>query len=266
MFHSWRSGESGLQVVALNESKEQLFWSHVNRDPLDFFWFIYDWKLFRDKTRIWLALEDEQVEGLLLVHRDFVVQFRGSREAVRLLLDYASVAENAEVQAPLDCEDLVTSKYASGHKVHMTLMHLGRGEENVEISTVPVRLEVEDAEEVAALLREADPVWWGQLTTERLATALKEAYWVGIRQDWKIVSVGSTRLTELGVCNIGIVATRDEYRNRGYATSIVSALVKEILKNSQTAIIHVLADNGSAIRTYKKAGFKPYRTCIAIRT
>lgn len=256
-----------MHVAALDESTERLFWDHVSRDPLDYFWFVYDWKLYREKTRIWLALDNAgRVVGLLLVHRDVIVQFRGSREAVKMLQGYAPITEGAEVQTPLDCEDLVASKYGSGHKMHMTLMRLNKGEENVQISTVPVRLGSEDAAEVAALMREADPVWWGDMTTERLATWLKEAYWIGIKRDRNVVSVGSTRLTELGICNIGIVATREEYRNRGYATSIVSVLVKEILNSAHTAIIHVLTDNVPAIRTYAKTGFKPYKTYLAIRT
>jgi len=256
-----------LHVAVLDESMEKRFWEHVNRDLLDFFWFIYDWKLYPDKTKIWLALDDNDgIAGLLLVHRDSVVQFRGSRDAVKALLDYAPISEDAEVQAPLDCEDLVTSKCGSEYRVHMMLMKLLKGEEDIQISTVPERLGVGDAEQVVALLREADPVWWGDMTAERLlAGSTQEALWVGIRQKGEIVSVGSARLTELGTNNIGIVATRQEYRNRGYATSITSALVKEILKNAQTAIIHVLADNAPAIRTYTKAGFKPYKTYLAIR-
>jgi len=257
----------GLHVVTLDESMENLFWNHVNRDPLDFIWFIYDWKLYRDKTKIWLALDDaRKVVGLLLVHGGTIVQFRGSREAVSALLGYAPVVEDVEVQAPLDCEDLVTGKYGSKYKVHMVLMSMERGEEQIQITTAPDRLGVEDAEEIAALMRQADPVWWGGVTTERAANSLKEAYWVGIRRDGKVVSVGSARLTELGICNIGVIATREEYRNRGYATSVVSALVQEILKNARTATIHVLADNAPAVLAYTKAGFKPYKTYLAIRT
>ena len=257
-----------MHVVALDEGMEKLFWEHVNRDPLEFFWFVYDWKLYPDKTKIWLALDDnDKIAGLLLVHRDTVVQFRGIRDAVNALLDYAPVPEGAEVQSPLDCEDLVVGKYGSRYKVRLMLMNLTKGEENIQISTVPERLGVGDAEEVVALLREADPVWWGEMSAERLAAgSLKEALWFGIRQNGKLVSVGSARLTKLGVNNIGIIATKKEYRNRGYATSITSALVKEILKTSHTTIIHVLADNTPAVRTYTKAGFKPCKTYLAIRT
>jgi ribosomal protein S18 acetylase RimI-like enzyme len=227
----------------------------------------YDWKLYRDKTKIWLALDDaRKVAGLLLVHGGTIVQFRGSCEAVKALLDYAPVVADAEVQAPLDCEDLVTGKYGSKYNVYMTLMCMERGEEQVHITTEPEKLGVEDAEEVAALMREADPVWWGGVTTERASNSLKEAYWVGIKRDGKVVSIGSARLTELGICNIGVIATREEYRNRGYATSIVSALVREILKKAHTATIHVLDDNTPAVRAYTKAGFNPYKTYLAIKT
>lgn len=255
-----------MRAVSVADGYEKVFWDYVNRDPLDYYFFIFDMRLNREKTKVSMAVDGERVMGLMLVYADYVVQLRGDHEAVKMLLDYAPVVEGAEVQAPLDCEDLVASKYASGHKVHMMLMSLRRGEESIQITNVPVKLGVEDAEEVVALMREADPVWWGEMTTERLATSLKEAYWVGIRMDGKVASVGSTRLTELGTCNIGIIATKEEYRNRGYATSIVSVLVKEILKNSQTAIIHVLADNAPAIRAYTKAGFEPYKTYLAIRT
>jgi predicted GNAT family acetyltransferase len=95
--------------------------------------------------------------------------------------------------------------------------------------------------------------------------SLQEAFWMGIKQDGKIVSVGMTRLVDFA-SNIGVAATRKEFRNRGYATSIVSALAEEILKTSPAAIIHVISDNGPAIRAYSKVGFNPYRTYLSIRT
>ncbi|HXX87579.1 MAG TPA: GNAT family N-acetyltransferase, partial [Candidatus Acidoferrum sp.] len=93
----------------------------------------------------------------------------------------------------------------------------------------------------------------------------QEAFWLGIKQDRTIVSVGMTRLVGFA-SNIGIAATREEYRNKGYATSIVSELVREILTISPTAIIHVIKGNEPAIRAYSKVGFKPYKTYLFIRT
>jgi len=233
---------------------------------LNYWFFISDLKLRRNQTKIWLAMEDQKVEGLLLVYHDYVVQLRGTREAVRLLLNQVTL-EKVDLQAPLGFDDLVLDKYRPQVKEEIVLMHLSRGDEKIQIGTTPEKLSVEDAEEISQILRNEDPVWWGDFTAERLKLGFIEAnagtYWLGIRRDQKIVSAGMTRIVDFG-SNISIVVTRKEYRNRGYATSIVSALVQEILKASSTALIHVLKDNAPAIRTYSKVGFKPYKPYLSI--
>jgi len=246
----------------LDKSLEKAFWNHVNRDPLNYYFFISDMKLRPDQTKIWLAMEDQKIEGLLLVYRDYIVQLRGSREAVRLLLNQVTL-EKVDLQAPLGYDDIVLDRYRPKVKEEIVLMHLSKGEEKTQISTAPERLSVEDAEEISQIMKNEDPVWWGDLTAERLKSALSDACWLGIRQDQRIASAGMTRIVDFG-SNISVVVTRKEYRNRGYATSIVSALVQEILKASSTALIHVLSDNASAIRTYSKVGFRPYKSYLSI--
>ncbi|NIV44893.1 GNAT family N-acetyltransferase [Candidatus Bathyarchaeota archaeon] len=88
--------------------------------------------------------------------------------------------------------------------------------------------------------------------------------WLGVKVRGELVSLGSARLTEwAGV--VGVVATQKTHRNRGYATSIVSELVKRILENQPTALIYVLVENLSAIRAYSKVGFEPYRRYFFMR-
>jgi len=93
----------------------------------------------------------------------------------------------------------------------------------------------------------------------------ESVFWLGIRKDGRLVSVGNVRFVDFA-SNIGVVATDEDYRGRGYATSIVSALVEEILKRSPTALIHVIADNAPAVQAYSKVGFKPYKTYLSIRS
>lgn len=252
-----------MKVMPLEEGLEKNFWSHVSQDPAHYHFFIFDWKLKRDQTKILMAMEGEKIEGLMLVYRNYVVQLRGKHEAVRLLLDQLNL-EKVELQAPLDCEDMILKKYAPKVKDEMILMCLRKGEEKIQIKTVPVRLGVKDAEEIADLMRKADPEWWGEVTAEGLRSGMDSAFWLGIKPDQKIVSIGMARLVDFG-SNISVVATDEQYRNKGYATSIVSALVREILKTSSTALIHVLTDNAPAIRAYSKVGFKPYKTYLSIR-
>jgi len=252
-----------LKVVSVVDGYEQTFWDYVNRDPLNYCFFIFDWRQNRDKTRILLAMEGKKVEGSMLVYCDYIVQLRGSRETVKLLLDRLSLT-SVELQAPLDCEDLVLVKFRPKIREEMILMRLRRGEERIRITTVPTKLGAEDVEEIADLMRTADPGWWGEVTAERIRSRIGDAFWLGIKQDGRIVSVGATRLTDFG-SNIHVAATKEQHRNRGYATSIVSALVKEILKTSSIALIHVISDNAPAIRAYSKVGFKPYKTYLSIR-
>lgn len=252
-----------MRIVPLNESCEKVFWNHVNQDPSNYYFFIFDWKQRRDQTRILMAIEGENVEGLMLIYRDAIVQLRGNREAVETLLGNLDL-DKVELQAPLECEDLVLRKYKPTFRVEMMLMRLLKREEHIQVRHEPERLTVEDAEEIADLMRSAFPEWWGDITTDMQKKMMEDALWLGIKRDDKIVSVGSTRLTDFG-CNIGIVATHEQYRNMGYTTSIVSALLKEILKTSFTALIRVLSDNAPAVHVYSKVGFKPYKTYLFIR-
>jgi predicted GNAT family acetyltransferase len=87
---------------------------------------------------------------------------------------------------------------------------------------------------------------------------------LGIKRDSKLVSIGLTRFMDFG-SNIGAIATDRNYRNQGFATSIVSALVQEILKHSPSALIHVLKDNIPAVKVYSTVGFKPYKEYLLMR-
>jgi predicted GNAT family acetyltransferase len=252
-----------LKVVSIENGLEQTFWNQVSQDSLDYYFFILDLKEQREKTKILLAMEEQKVKGLMLVYADYIVQLRGTRKAVKLLLDSVDL-EKVELQALLDCEDIVLRKYKPHARHELVLMSLGKGEENIQINHSPVRFGVEDAGEVAEIMSKADPEWWGETTTERQRESLEKTFWLGIRRDQRIVSVGNTRFVDFG-SNIGVIATDERYRNMGYATSITSALVQEILKRSSDALIHVLNDNAPAKHVYMKVGFKPFRHYLLVR-
>lgn len=250
-----------MRIVSVDDGFEESFWKLANQDTLNYFFFIFDWTRRREQTRIILALEDSHIEGSMLLYADQVVQLRGSKKAVKSLIDSVDL-ENVELQAPVDCEEIVLKKYRPEFKHILVLMSLEKGEENLQIKHTPVKLIMGNAEEIVEVLRKADPEVWGDLNVT--TRHWEDAYMLGIRHDGKLVSVGLTRFVDFG-SNIGAIATDESYRNMGYATSIVSALVQEILKNSPRALIHVLSDNAPAIRVYSKVGFKPHANYLFIR-
>ena len=255
--------QKDIRVVSIKDGFEQAFWNHVNQDPFHYYFFILDMKQRPEQTEIFLALQGERIQGLLLLYSDLIVQLRGNRRAVEKLLDYVDL-EKVELQAPLDCEDIVTRKYKPQVRHELVLMTLKKGKENLKIKREPARLGLEDAEEVTEVMKKADPEWWGDITPENRRESKEKTHWLGIKRNGKIVSVGSTRFEDFG-SNIGVIATAEGYRNMGYATSIASALVQEILKRSPAALIHVLSNNDPAVRVYSKVGFRPYRQYLLMR-
>ena len=259
-------GASKLRVVALNDEWEEVFWRHVKQDPLDFHFFIYDWKFKRKQTQIFLALDEaDSVAGLMVVYKGCIVQVRGKREAVRLLLEGLDV-EGVAVQAPVDCEDIVAAKFpVFERKATVILLSLKKCQENLKVTTEPEKLRVEDAGEIAKLMRTAYPEFWSTFTAEGVEEGFEEAFWIGIRRKGKIVAFGKAVPTP-PVSHVAWIATLAEYRNRGFATAILSALVKELLASSSTAFIYVLSDNPVAMKLYSSVGFKPYRRYFYVKT
>jgi predicted GNAT family acetyltransferase len=254
-----------LRVVALNDRWEPVFWERVNQDPLDFHFFIYDWKFKRAQTQIFLALDKEDsVAGLMVVYNGCIVQLRGSREAVRLLLERLDVSGVA-VQASLDCEDLVEARFpVFEQKANVILLSLNKGEEKLKVTAEPETLSIEAVGEVAALMREAYPEFWSVISAEGIAETFAEAIWLGIRREGKLVAFGKAVPTP-PISHVAWIATLEDYRKKGFATSILSALLRELLASSSTAFIYVLSDNPVAMRLYSKVGFKPYKRYFYVR-
>jgi predicted GNAT family acetyltransferase len=253
-----------MEIVSLESALEPIFWEHVNQDIRHYYFFAFDWKYNRDETKILLALEGNRIDGMILVYRQSIVQLRGSCEVVKAFLERLDL-EKVELQALEQHKQYILEKYNPTVSHEMMLMVLRKGEERLQIKHPLVKLDTSDAEQIATIMKYADPEFWGERTGQQIVERMKQGVnWLGVKVNEELVSVGSTRLTEWAGL-IGVVATRETHRNKGYATSIVSELVKQILEKLSIALIYVLTDNPPAIRAYSKVGFKPYRTYLFTR-
>jgi hypothetical protein len=72
-----------------------------------------------------------------------------------------------------------------------------------------------------------------------------------------VCMANSTRPTQNGI-NIGDVYTPPEYRNRGYATSCVAALCRELLRDFRFIVLFTDISNPVPNSIYKRIGFEPY--------
>jgi len=255
-----------MKIVHLEPSLEPVFWKLINKDVPHYFFFAFDWAYHKDTTEILLALDRNRIDGMMLIYRQSIVQLRGSLEAAKALLHRLSL-EEVELQAQEEHREDVLKKYVPTLKQsrEMMLMTLLRGEETPQTKHPVVTLNASDAEQIATIMRKADPEFWGTTTPQNIIEGIdKGISWLGVKVRGDLVSVGNVRLTDWAGL-IGVAATQEAHRNRGYATAIVSELVKRILENPPLAMIYVLADNPPATRAYTKVGFKPYRIYFFMR-
>ncbi len=255
-----------MQIVSLSTEWEPRFWEIVNTDPLDYYFFIFDWKYKKDTTQIYLAINSfGKISGLMLIYQKYIIQLRGTTEAVELLLD--SIKEKPiELNAPLDCIDLLKKKFPSAKYLkEITLMQLTKGKELLQITQELKFLDLNDVESMVTLMQTANPCLWAECTSDFLKLQYNETIWIGIKNRQILISLGISSSIE-GAYHIMFIATHEQYRNKGCASSIVSELVQQIFKKSQMAIIYVENNNKPAIRAYSKIGFTPYKSYLFLKT
>lgn len=252
-----------MNIVFLDPAFEPTFWEHVNQDIPHYYFFAYDWKHRRNDTKILLALKNDRIGGMMLILNERIVQLRGSSECAKAFLERLDL-EEVELQAPEQHEQYVLEKYKPAWSHELVLMTLRKGEERFQIPHQITALDSSDAEQIAVMMRNVDPEFWGEATREQVAKRMSNVQCFGVKVDGELVSLGRARLTEQ-IGHIPTVATLEAHRNKGYATSIVSHMVKLILEKMPVAIIYVLSDNLPAIRVYEKVGFKPYKKYFFMR-
>lgn len=93
----------------------------------------------------------------------------------------------------------------------------------------------------------------------------KVGTFLGIRSEGKLVAMGGQRLHIAGYREITSVATLPDYEGRGYATSIMLALVARIEARGERPFLTVRTDNERAAAIYRRLGFKE-RTLLYSRT
>jgi predicted GNAT family acetyltransferase len=91
------------------------------------------------------------------------------------------------------------------------------------------------------------------------AGAIALGAYLGIRHAGKIIAMAGERMRFDGFTEISAVCTHPSYLGRGYASSLVRALVQQITARGETPFLHLYSDNTVAIALYTKLGFAVQR-------
>ena len=92
--------------------------------------------------------------------------------------------------------------------------------------------------------------------------------YVGVRDRGWLAAMAGQRTAIPGYREVSAVCTHPIYRGKGYAATLVSAVMKEIAKHGDLPYLHVRQDNLNAIRLYHRLGFRITRTlrCTVLTT
>jgi len=84
--------------------------------------------------------------------------------------------------------------------------------------------------------------------------------YVGIRDGGRLAAMAGQRTAVPGFREVSAVCTHPSCRGRGYAALLVGAVMKEMSALGEVPYLHVRQDNLSAIRLYRRLGFRIIRT------
>ena len=125
----------------------------------------------------------------------------------------------------------------------------GHGSAASNGSAAIVELGPRDSPEMVELTTLTKPGPFGSRTHEL-------GYYVGIRQEGKLVAMAGERLKVPGYTEVSAVCTHPDYLGRGYAGALMTEVMQQIRERGETPFLHVRADNARAIALYERLGFR----------
>jgi len=226
----------------------------MNQDKISHFFAIYDLQHHREKTLVWVALSNNTIVGYMMEYNKRILYMRGRGCATSLLRNsnLTTPMFNVEHQHFPAVNDLYepiepADKTTIGQVTNFTLMKTTPESSTSIIQHTVQELEKEDAQELANLLGTELP---------NIALDLLKGFAFGIFKGDNLISVAASPNVLEDLAIIRGVYTAPEERNKGYATSACSALVKRLHQEGKDIFLYVSKDNSAAIRVYRKIGFK----------
>lgn len=78
----------------------------------------------------------------------------------------------------------------------------------------------------------------------------------GVFEGTRLAAIGSSMVSVPEAWNLVSIETHKDFRGKGHATEVTSALVERALRDTETVTVTVMKDNEPALRTYGKIGFQ----------
>jgi ribosomal protein S18 acetylase RimI-like enzyme len=245
-----------MKFFPLNDLLENEFWIYMNKKVPDYFRAIPHFKNNRAILKIYLAY-DEYIQGTMVIYYNKYVQLRGNKESISLML--SKVPNNIEsIQLNEKHKDILLEKYSKVKRMeHDVLLGLNHANNKSQKEYIPSGLNESDKTEISDLLRKADPQEWNSIIPDQIPFG-KNWHWIGIWINEHLVSCGAFSVNEF-FGSIHYLATDPKFRREGFASSLISTILADILSRVPMVFVNARKKNRTALTLYKKWGFKVLR-------
>lgn len=277
-----------IEVKKVDDSNKLQMLSYLRLDPLRHAFALYHLLYETGRGIMYGAFDDKNcLTGYLLIHetptRQSVVLEADEKSGKRLLEHLPD--EDMTIITTAEILPQLKQRFPKVKPYCVDWFALRRGEAHFFTPNIARRLKSSDAHQLAELFRTSlmdglrwfptlkkvkkikeipsfflsgfkTGLTWFTSRTERSKEWTQKATAYGIFIDNKLVSVmeAKVRLPEVWVIGGGF--THPAYRGRGFATLVLSAIVKEALRSADCSTAFVRSDNEPPIRLVRKIGFR----------
>lgn len=253
-----------MKVVSLNEKWEPQLLNYINEHFPDNYNFVKVFKRNPRDIQVYIVTDEKKcLLGYSSIYYHKFAYLGGTKEAIEALIP--KLSNNIFLfNTPAIYKEVILQKYNNIEKTGEDMVMLLTTSDYIPFETSkPVELKEMQREDILRLMKAADPEEWKDITLEEIPFN-KNWIWLGIFFNKKLISVGGGNVSDrFGA--ISYLATDSNYRNRGYATSIISYLANYLLSKVPLVLVMRRANNAISKQVYQKIGFKPFRTYFWIK-
>ena len=243
-----------LRLVRVTQSNEAIFYDFIKDNFTEYFFFHVDYVQYPENTEIYMALDKkDKIQGMILSWKGQRIQLRGSVKSLDLLLKDKNYTP-LSITGFADHKKIIAKYFPKYSKeIAIYRMEMEKGD-HVDFEKYPYEnLSNTHKEEIAFFMNVTDPVFWGDRRPEDILIDENNLIY-GIFHDKKLISITSFwKYQKVGY--ITVVGTHPDYQNKGYASSLVSSVLKHLFQERESCLITVRVENSPAIHTYEKLGF-----------
>jgi GNAT superfamily N-acetyltransferase len=242
--------------LPIEKTNVRRFLDFLDEDRILHIFTIYDLRFMRNKTKVWAALENDEMRGYLFEFDKRIIHTRGQTEGITELLDYISLEEPVMVIEPHHLAVIeksfkpVEPTDASSKGKITTYLVMKTNAETFQPSIKHrfKKLEAEDLDEVSERIGEG----WAK----RVEDAIRRGMAFGAYERDSLASLATVPEIIEDIAFVRGVYTVPSLRSKGLATSATSALIEELISLDKEAILWVAKANTPARKVYEKIGFR----------